>query len=615
MASEELVHKTVTSKLAMLWCAHPDRTVMVFRDVTTDHRTTLTNTDVRDLSMRCAAYMASHGVKKGDVVCNMLGASLEREIVNFGVLLAGGVVMHGGDAAIEDTTNGGGTTAATGFWQPISQAKVKFMVVCPEAGDVGWEMVREDVGLSDADVEVMTRTPDAPSVKKVFKFNLAHKINNCGTEKCVCNFDRNEPRSAFDIFRAFQGHYIPPEEGIHPNDPCSILVAKQEADQESYLLVERDHLSVIKLGHRLQGMLGYTSSDVVYDDQRLQPGPLYPYITVCCPCVMSSLMELPESRQAALDTWRLMEEEQVTMAGLSFPVVKMLSSLCEDLREEEEPRRHMLRLVSLDGHKDSARRQSIVDAVGVVTRSVAMCYSRIETGLVSRLIVDEGNKRSYFAGLVGDVVDPNQSKAYHDVMASRSKASGILNTIWNVSTHLSPMGEIILSGGLVAKEYLNDPVNTKAAFSKEGVFSTGDIGLYNERGQLVVLGRRCDALIIDNKPIFPRDIEEQLQKCPGLRKVIIVPFTDETRAVKMCACVIPRSADVDTIEAVKEYIFYQFGITLPRKSERKTSWTSTLSNDYDPHMPSYIIFLESYPMTASGQVNRNLLAYMVSQIM
>ena len=113
----------------------------------------------------------------------------------------------------------------------------------------------------------------------------------------------------------------------------------------------------------------------------------------------------------------------------------------------------------------------------------------------------------------------------------------------------------------------------------------------------------------------PEDIEEQLQKCPGLRKVIIVPFTDETRAVKMCACVIPRSADVDTIEAVKEYIFYQFGITLPRKSERKTSWTSTLSNDYDPHMPSYIIFLESYPMTASGQVNRNLLAYMVSQIM
>ena len=155
MASEELVHKTVTSKLAMLWCAHPDRTVMVFRDVTTDHRTTLTNTDVRDLSMRCAAYMASHGVKKGDVVCNMLGTSLEREIVNFGVLLAGGVVMHGGDAAVEDTTKGGTTTTATGFWQPISQAQAKFMVVCPEAGDVGWEMVREDVGLSDADVDVL----------------------------------------------------------------------------------------------------------------------------------------------------------------------------------------------------------------------------------------------------------------------------------------------------------------------------------------------------------------------------------------------------------------------------------------------------------------------------
>lgn len=54
-----------------------------------DEKVSLRNREVRSLSEKCASLLRSCGVHKGDVVCNLLPGSMEREVTNFGILLAG----------------------------------------------------------------------------------------------------------------------------------------------------------------------------------------------------------------------------------------------------------------------------------------------------------------------------------------------------------------------------------------------------------------------------------------------------------------------------------------------------------------------------------------------
>ena len=551
----DIFYKTVPDRLEMLWSTQPDKHVMIFYD-DLDLRTALTNTHVQDLSRRCAAYLAAHGVRKGDVVCNMLAPSLEKEILNFGILLAGGVVMEG--HVIDEEEH---------FWQTLEQAEVAYIVLSPEPEVLGWRMVKADVGLTDADVEVMTRSHDTgPSVRKVFKFHIAHRVKY---------FQKTKYKSAFDIFRAYTGHYAPVQ--VHPHDRCYIMVAK---DDNYYRLVERDHISVIKIGRRLEGMLGCTSADVIYDDHPLSwiPGLPFHYITLGATFVRSSLGECPD-RKVVVDTWKLIESEKITMAALTFSMLQMLTSQCDDLPQPH----HMLRVLTTNGHGELAR-SSMLDALGVITSSMVMCYSCIEAGLVARHVVDESNRDSYVEGLVGEHVSP------HDNRHVSARPS-----------HVSNVGEIVLEGALVVKEYLNDEYLTKDAFTEDGFFRTGDVGFYNELGQLFILGRKSDAIFRENIVIFPRDIEVKVNECPGVWKVKVVSVKDERGVVQLCACVVPRRNDAPSIEEIQEHLRYQLG--------------GSSENDDAPHVPNFVFFFQSFPTTAGGVVNRKMLGYMASEIL
>src|SRR5437899_4328195 len=51
---------------------------------------------------------------------------------------------------------------------------------------------------------------------------------------------------------------------------------------------------------------------------------------------------------------------------------------------------------------------------------------------------------------------------------------------------------------------------TKATFSDDGFFRTGDIGRFDDEGHLFITGRLKEMLIIGGENVFPREIEEVL---------------------------------------------------------------------------------------------------------
>ncbi len=89
------------------------------------------------------------------------------------------------------------------------------------------------------------------------------------------------------------------------------------------------------------------------------------------------------------------------------------------------------------------------------------------------------------------------------------------------------VGELIVSGNAVMKEYLNKPEATAEAL-RGGWLHTGDLARMDENGYIYIVDRKKELIIRGGYNIYPREIEEVLYTHPGVLEtaVIGIPHTD-----------------------------------------------------------------------------------------
>ena len=84
-------------------------------------------------------------------------------------------------------------------------------------------------------------------------------------------------------------------------------------------------------------------------------------------------------------------------------------------------------------------------------------------------------------------------------------------------------GEILIKGPQVMKGYFNKPDDTKATFTADGWFMTGDIGRLDERGCLYITDRKKDIIITaGGKNVAPQNIENTLVTDPFIEQAIVI---------------------------------------------------------------------------------------------
>ena len=84
------------------------------------------------------------------------------------------------------------------------------------------------------------------------------------------------------------------------------------------------------------------------------------------------------------------------------------------------------------------------------------------------------------------------------------------------------IGEICVKGDIVMMGYYKQPEITQEVLSDDGWFKTGDYGMMNEYGQLIITGRKKNLIVLDNgKNIFPEEIESYIQSIPYVKEVIV----------------------------------------------------------------------------------------------
>jgi len=90
-------------------------------------------------------------------------------------------------------------------------------------------------------------------------------------------------------------------------------------------------------------------------------------------------------------------------------------------------------------------------------------------------------------------------------------------------------GEICLRGPNIMKGYYQLAEETANVLDEDGFFHTGDMGRIDDDGFLYITGRIKEMLIIGGENVFPREIEEVLNRHPSVRDSAVIGMQDESR--------------------------------------------------------------------------------------
>jgi Acyl-CoA synthetases (AMP-forming)/AMP-acid ligases II len=144
-------------------------------------------------------------------------------------------------------------------------------------------------------------------------------------------------------------------------------------------------------------------------------------------------------------------------------------------------------------------------------------------------------------------------------------------------------GEICCRGYLVMKGYYKNPQATAEVIDKDGWLHSGDLGIRDEDGYFHITGRIKDMIIRGGENIYPREIEEYLYKLPEVKDVQVAAVPSNKYGEEVGAFIILREGSTITEDDVKEFCRGQI-------SRHK--------------IPKYIFFIESFPMTGSGKIQK-----------
>ena len=115
------------------------------------------------------------------------------------------------------------------------------------------------------------------------------------------------------------------------------------------------------------------------------------------------------------------------------------------------------------------------------------------------------------------------------------------------------IGEICIKGATIMKGYWKRPEDTAAAI-KDGWFHTGDIGLLDEHGFLVIKDRAKDIVIRGGENIACAEIEYALAEHPAVCEAAVFGLPDERLGEVVGAAVMTMPGAVLTEEELGAFL-------------------------------------------------------------
>ena len=147
-------------------------------------------------------------------------------------------------------------------------------------------------------------------------------------------------------------------------------------------------------------------------------------------------------------------------------------------------------------------------------------------------------------------------------------------------------GELCCRGYLVMLGYYKMPQKTAEAIDSDEWLHTGDLATMDAHGYVNIVGRLKEMIIRGGENIFPREVEEFLIRHPKVADVQITGVPDKFFGEEMLAVIRAKEGEQLTEQELRDFCKGQI-------SHQK--------------IPRYFQFVDSYPLTASGKVQKFIL--------
>ena len=125
-----------------------------------------------------------------------------------------------------------------------------------------------------------------------------------------------------------------------------------------------------------------------------------------------------------------------------------------------------------------------------------------------------------------------------------------------VSLKISDSGELLIKSPFMMKGYFRDEEATKAAFTEDGWFMTGDLATQDEHGYIRITGRSKENIVLANgKKMTPDDVEEKYAALPGVKEFVICGVPHEGADYDdIHAFVVPETTAKERMDAISAAI-------------------------------------------------------------
>lgn len=155
-------------------------------------------------------------------------------------------------------------------------------------------------------------------------------------------------------------------------------------------------------------------------------------------------------------------------------------------------------------------------------------------------------------------------------------------------------GELCVKGPSLMRGYYRMPAETAKVFDAEGWYHTGDLASVDAEGCCKISGRVNDMLIRGGENISPSEIEEFLLNHPKLQDAQVVGVHSEYYGDEVIAFVRLKPGETAEVVELKRYCRQNIAIY---------------------KVPDYFFFVEEFPLTSSGKVQKFKLRELAAQLL